>query len=175
MIHRLLCIYFVLFVTSCSSLSVSTVKESNYTIAEGRLGNDIWQEDLVFKRFSWFYELTLLYDFYIAEVPKESNYRRWLTAGESVSSNNCKRFYVAAVYAARDNRVNQNDLWKQFDTKRVQFTNVNGFYEHLSFSENFLTNSFNLYRFWGICVKSNSRKFITQLKLPGYATKQILL
>lgn len=172
---RLIQLIFLLSFISCSALTVSTVQESEYVIGEGRVGDDIWSEDLVFKRLSWFYELTLMYDFYIAEIPVSSNYRRWFTPGEALSSNNCGRFYIAAVYATRDRRVSQNDIWKQFDTNKIKFTNVNGFYQNLSFSENFLTNSFNLYKFWGVCVKGNSSSIITKFSLPGYASKQIKL
>ena len=165
----------LIFICGCSSLSISTVKDGEFRLGEGRLGELEWKEDLIFKRFSWYYELSLLYEFLIAEVPVNSNYRRWFTSGESISANSCGKFYVAAVYASRDDRTNPNHIWKEFDTNKVKFINVNGFYRNLSFSESFVTNSFNLYKFWGICVKNKESTVNLKLALPGYIAKQISL
>jgi hypothetical protein len=165
----------ILFTMSCSSLSITTIKEGSLTIEEGRYGELDWNEDLKFKRTSWYYELTLLYDFLIAEIPIHSNYRRWFTATESISANSCGKFYIAGVYASRDKRVNQNDIWKVFDTNKVKFINVNGFYKNLSFSEKFITNSFGLYKFWGICVESIDEQIDMEISFPGYRSKQITL
>ena len=156
-------------------MSVSTIRNGELVITEGRYHNLSWSEDLVFKRTSWYYELSLLYDFLIAEVPINSNYRRWLLPGEAISANNCAKLYIAGVYASRDRRVNSNDIWRAFDTNKLQFTNVNGFYRNLSFSSKFITNSFSSYKFWGICLKNDNEQIPVKFSFPGYTEKQILL
>ena len=168
-------IFITILISACSSLSVSTIKEGDLTIRDGRFNNLEWSEDLTFKRLSWYHELTLLYDFLIAEIPVHSNYRRWFTPGESISANSCGKFYIAGVYATRDSRVNQNDIWNSFDTNRVKFINVNGFYQNLSFTDYFISNSFRLYKFWGICVRNQGEVVTVKLAFPGYKSKQISL
>ena len=91
------------------------------------------------------------------------------------SSDLCGKFYIAGVYTSRDSRVNQNDIWKEFDKSKVKFINVNGFNKNLSFTEYFITNSLGLYKFWGICIKNRNQSTELKLAFPGYATKQIIL
>lgn len=175
MIYKLLLFIVAILLYGCSSLSVSTIKEGELTIKEGRFNDLSWDEDLNFKRISWYHELTLLYDFLISEVPVHSNYRRWFASSESISANSCGKFYVAGVYSNRDGRVDQNDIWKKFDTNKIKFINVNGFYQNLSFTEYFISNSFRLYKFWGICVKNQGDIVTVKLSFPGYVSKQISL
>ena len=160
---------------SCSALTISTIKEGELVIDEGRLNNLTWSEDLRFKRTSWYYELTLLYDFLLVELPVHSNYRRWFTSSESINANSCARYYVAGVYTSRDQRVSPNDIWREFDTSKLKFMNVNGFYRNLSFTEKFVTNSFDLYKFWGICVNDSSDIIKLKIAFPGYEAKEFLL
>lgn len=173
--RKVLNLVIITFFLGCSALTISTVQEGELVIGEGRYNELSWDEDLVFERISWYYELTLLYDFLLAEIPVHSNYRRWLSSSESITANGCAKFYIAGVYASRDSRVSQNDIWKQFDTNKLKFTNVNGFYRNLSFSERFITNSFNLYKFWGICIRDSGEPVRVRLSFPGYSSKELSL
>lgn len=168
-------LFFLVFLISCSSTTISTIKDGEFIVTDGRYNELIWNEDLIFHRTTWFYELSVLYDFFIAELPVNSNYRRWFTSSESISANNCAKFYIAGAYTSNDQRVNSNDIWNSFDTNKVKFSNVNGFYRHLSFSSKFITNSLASFKFWGICVKNIDEKIDVQFAFPGFPTKQIVL
>ena len=98
-----------------------------------------------------------------------------MSSSESITANSCAKLYIAGVYTSRDSRVKSNDIWKQFDTNSIKFINVNGFYRNLSFTEKFVTNSFNLYKFWGICISNSGQEVDMTIEFPGYRTKKIRL
>ena len=168
-------IILIFLITSCSSLSVSMVKEGTFTLSSGILNETTWDEKLEFKRYSWFYELSMMYDLLITPISINSNYKRWFEKSEAISANNCSRFYIAAVFSSRDRRSNSNDIWNNFNIDDLQITNVNGFYRNLSFSSSYSVNSFNLYKFWGICVKNAGGEIPIEISIPGYKTQKILL
>jgi hypothetical protein len=141
----------ILFISACSSLSKNFVQEGSLRVKGGVSRSIEWRDVLVFKRLSWYKELTLLFDLAIAKVDKDSHFTKWFSASELETISKCSEAYVGVTYAL-DNKKISIPMF-QAELKGAGFTEypVPDFEKELRLHPDFEVLSLQLYRVSVLC------------------------
>lgn len=157
----------VLFLSSCSNLSKNMIKHGDFYINNGRGNNEVWKEDLKLKRFSWYSELTLLFDTMYGEIDDSSKFINWFSQDEQRRLASCSKKFLTVNYSLDDRITHQmyeNSL-KEYGYEKVVAQNFEkSLRSHPDFSEHILS----LYKISIFCAKSPSTKVM--VSFPSFDT-----
>jgi hypothetical protein len=92
---------------SCSNLSQNIIKEGSFQINGGYKDKLRWEDPLPFKRYSWYQELTLMFDILVAKMPPESPFYHWLSDAEKKMVAPCQDFLLVLTYALEDKKISE--------------------------------------------------------------------
>ena len=125
----------------CSNLSKNFSKKGEFNLRGGKFQNSEWKEILSFKRYSWYHEVTMLYDMMLSRLDSKSPFYDWLSNGEKKTINSCDDFYVMLDYSLDSKRVSKKMV--ENDVKRVGYEKIvlKGF-------ESYLINYFDVEEFF---------------------------
>jgi len=164
-------VFFFLF--SCSSpLSTNQYTTDKLVINGGISGKEIWSDQLIFTRASWFQKATLLYEVLLADISMDSPFRSWFSEQEKDFLKNCKQVVVGLSY---------HYFFAKIPTRNIQDEmRALGFKEMLSV--NFERQIFNhsdaarlrprLYRVQFYCQEMISLNHVT-LEVPGHMSQEV--
>ena len=82
----------------CGNLSKNQITHSSFILKNGYFQGRPIKTELVFKRYSWFKEATLMYDIRIAPISQEAPYFQWLAYYSQQDVKKCPQFYIALFY-----------------------------------------------------------------------------
>lgn len=160
----------VMFLASCSStynLSKNSVKKGKYLVRNGQFADKTWNETLAFDRTSWFHELTMQFDLWMAKVPPQSGFNFWFSKTELDDVQKCGDFRVTLVYS-QDTKIFPNSLLReQLDFAGFRRIELIEFKKHLLNHPDSENNSTQLYQVFGICRDAKDAKPLV-LNFPGY-------
>jgi len=169
-IARILIFSSLIFLGSCSStnnLSKNTIKQGKYLIRNGRYQDKTWKENLTFSRTSWYHELTMQFDLWMAPVLPQSSFNFWFSVPELADVQKCDDFRVVLVYA-QDTRTFPNyRLNEQLENAKFKKIELIEFKRHLLNHPDSENNSTRLYQVFGICREAKDVKPLV-LNFPGY-------
>ena len=95
-------------VSACSTMDTNYVKRSVHHVKGGKSRTSEWKEELTFKRTSWYYQASLLYEINIAQIAPDSAFLNWFDDGELSSVKGCKQLLWVIDYAYDGRRVQKN-------------------------------------------------------------------
>lgn len=167
----LLLISFTLL-TSCSNLSKNFVKTGEFELRSGKANDKEWDDDLLFKRFSWYKELTLVFDLLIVKVDENSPYYNWFSEGEKKAMKKCKQSYVAVSYFQDGRRISVKDMYNQFEALSHSRFAMPGFRANLKMHPDYEILRLQLYKVDGFCQESFQDNPL-KLAFPGFNSVEI--
>mgnify|MGYP007063429834 CR=1 FL=1 len=136
---------------SCSQLGTNVTKNGALVVNGGIHQGLSWKDKLVFKRTTWFSDLSMLYDVLIADLELNSPFLKWFYYSEREEIRKCEKFVVLGLFSSSDRKTSENEIVQQVVSREAKIVNINGFYKNLSYHPIFSKNSLNLYRFEGVC------------------------
>ena len=103
--NKLSALTILLILTACASnLSKNFIKEGSHIIKGGFSKNVKWDEKLEFKRYSWFHELTMMFDLMLVDLDENSPFYNWLSDDEKADIAQCNRFQIILLYNLDDKK-----------------------------------------------------------------------
>lgn len=176
MIKKLMMLFFIaLTLTSCGSMSKNIVKRGEVSFQGGVYKESRWDDSLDFERYSWFQELSLLFDLLVAKVPSESPFRQWFSSSEQTIINGCKDFRVVMTYFLDSSRISETMLWSQAAQAGYERVSLGHFGPYLKLHPQYNRQSFHLYHVEGLCLPKNSEQSGTgfMVDFPNYSQVEV--
>jgi len=156
----------------CSTpLSSNFTSKSELSLKGGVFQKKEWQEELKFKRYSWFQDVTMLHDLLLVKSGEMGPFSQWFNAYESKMANSCQEFYVALSYALDPKKLSQRMLLSNLSEHGFEKVLLSHFENHIRLHPRFVAHSLHLYSVYGLCRKSgNSKNEGTQVfvDFPGF-------
>lgn len=171
---KLLAIFTLLFLTSCASnLSKNFIKEGSQSIRGGYSKNVKWDTRLEFKRYSWFHELTMMFDLMITDLDENSPFYNWLSEDEKADVAQCNRFQVALIYSLDDRRISKKDFLIQLEEQGHEQLLLSHFTSNFKLHPDLESMSLQLYDIYGFCKKGIDSKSEISVLFPSFSNLMI--
>lgn len=153
-IFKNLSVKLILFLalSSCASMSQNFIKEGTTQFNGGRFNDERWSDGLVFERYSWYQELTLLFDLLIAKVDESSPFAQWIGPDERYLWNQCSDPRVAIIYAQDSRRLSRQDFIYRVKKQGGDSFSIPHFRNYLRNHPEFERYSLSLYQVEAICM-----------------------
>lgn len=162
-----------LFFVGCTNLSKNTIKEGTLLVKNGTMAEQVWtRENLNFKRYSWYHELTLQFDVMISEVSPQSSFNFWFAKDELLVAQKCGDFKIVMAYSYDTKIVPYSHLNKQLELSGYKKIEIPEFKKQLLQHPDSEMNSLRLYQVYGICREERNHS-VLKLSLPGFIEKQL--
>ena len=155
-----------------ANLSTNNVQQSEMVLKGGVAGGEEWRDLFVFKRLSWYHELTLFYDFIYARVDKESKFFNWFSQREKDLFATCEDFLVTLNYAIDESKISRRDVSIQLEAFGYKEISLNQFDKNLKLHPDFESLSFKHYKVTGYCQDKVRPKEV-YLTLTGFKTMSL--
>lgn len=157
----------VLFLASCSNLSKNMTKNGQFLVRNGAYAEKVWNENLVFNRFSWYQEMSLQYDLMIAKMPASSAFNYWFSADELKDVQSCTDFRVILIYTLDSKKIAHSSFFEQAEIANFQKIDIQTFKKQLIMHPDSSEQSLNLYQVYGLCKKTKDLKPIV-VNFPSF-------
>ena len=157
----------LLFLSSCSLTGKNFIQTDDFKLYGGATSGDRWDEALVFKRASWYLEVTLIFDALYAEITPESKFYSWFSTAEKISLKKCEKSFLTLFYSKNSDRVSKNDFIAQAKSTGLDQIIVNDFKKALKLHPQYIANSFQLYDVSVFCRRDNATKPL-KIEFPNF-------
>tara|TARA_B100000029_G_scaffold165556_1_gene161742 strand:- start:976 stop:1515 length:540 start_codon:yes stop_codon:yes gene_type:complete len=159
-------IFLIVLISSCSILSKNMFRQGEMFFNGGRHLSESWNDKIKMKRFSWFQELSLSFDFIIGDLKRESNFLKWIDEEEEKKITSCNKIYVSFYYVPKKNNALKEKFFNQLPSV-FHPIELNSLKENLRMHPDFSENFLDLYKFKSFCLKINKKQQFS-IFLPGY-------
>lgn len=152
--HKLLFLTLLIFANCSSNLSHNKVAVSYADFPGGRNGSMSWEDNLQFKRFSWYRGVTLSYDALMYRVQPESKFVNWFSKDEKELLKRCKDLIITIKYSARHSNIKHSDFNVHMLEKGFERVSINRFVSSIKAHPAFETWNLQQYKVRGYCNKT---------------------
>lgn len=166
--------FFVFFLFSCANnMSQNNVVFSERSFTGGVYKTEKWNDEMLFKRVSWYQQLTLIYDVFIHKLDPQSKFKMWFSKDELEEVEKCGAEVLIVFHYAYESKKIPDRFFREEMSK-------NNFDEIFltTFSKNLMlhpdTNRWNLVRHKVACFcrKTRSEKTLT-VNFPSFSEVSI--
>ncbi|MGB0453814.1 MAG: hypothetical protein ACPGJV_08865 [Bacteriovoracaceae bacterium] len=147
-------------------MSQNLVKSGDFKLKSGQYGQNQWDSELEFKRFSWYSELTLIFDVFLSDFSEKNDFYNWFGESEKKAVNSCENPYIALSYHLDGKRFSKSQFYHQLREMKAEVIEVPQFSSNLRLHPDFEELSFNLYEAKLICSKGKLEQF--KVRVPSY-------
>lgn len=141
--------------TGCSNLSKNFIKSGDLTMKGGHFQNQSWRDEISFKRYSWFHEMTMVFDVLLARVPTSSPFYQWFSNPEKSTLNDCRDSYVVMTYHWDSKKVSKSDFLAEAEKAGYEKVDLKNFAAEMRLHPDFESLSLQLYSVFGLCRENN--------------------
>ncbi len=163
---RILCVGLVCLFLGCSSLNRNKVARGSVNFQGGISHSQEWSESLNFKRYSWFKELTLVFDLLVAPLPLDSPFYHWALPGEKSALQSCHKALIVLNYNQGHPRATQGIFVQQMEKSGYSKMGLPNFSRHLKMHPAYSESGLQLYRAYALCAKSEPLP--SNIHFPGF-------
>lgn len=157
----------LILIASCTTLNKNMIKEGSYDISGGVHQNMKWDDTLTFKRVSWFKELTLTFDIFMATIGKESPFYVWFSEEEKAMMNKCVDSQIVLTYAWDPMQISREDFFDRAQKLGYERLSVPTFHSNVKMHPNFARINVYLYKTSLLCRKNlGDSKMV--ISFPGF-------
>ncbi len=157
----------LLVLSGCGNLSKNITREGTYYIRNGAFADKTWDEDLQFRRTSWYHELTLQFDLMMTPITPQSSFNFWFSKAELEDVQKCGDFRLALVYSLDTKVIPYSLLNEQLERSGFKKIELLEFKKHLLSHPDSEMNSTRLYQVYGLCRDAKELKPLV-LNFPGF-------
>ena len=156
---------------SCSTLSRNQVKTGHLTLKGGVHHSQSWSDRLTFKRYSWFKELSLIFDLLIAPIERKSPFYAWFSSSEKERLARCPQALLYLTYAQDSKKIGRNHFLQQMEEFGYSRMALTSFTRHLRMHPNYYDLGLKSYRVAGLCLDRVDTPFKGEnivIRFPGF-------
>lgn len=165
--HKFVYLVFLMnLVLSCASSSRKITSESEVVIKGGVFNDLQWNDELRFKRYSWYNDASMEYDILITKLDTSSKFYNWIGNDKNLLKD-CAEFYVALLYADIHAQSGVSFLRQQFEAKNFKALTLIAFRENLEAHHNFQDWRLQSYKIMGFCSSTKKGRKI-EIHVPGH-------
>lgn len=171
-------IFLLFLVVSCAShesFNQTTTGEILFRGGTYRLQR--WNDNLVFKRMSWYHGVTLYYDALVWEASPDSPFALWFDDSEKELFGKCESLVVSAAYSADLLKISHVNFREQMKLNGYDDVVVNSFAKFIKTHPSAPDWKLQNYKIMGYCKRSpsamNSENLV--INFPGFKQLEIKL
>jgi hypothetical protein len=164
---KLIFLIISLLISSCALTGRNLIQTEDFELYGGATSGNRWDEQLVFKRASWYLEMTMIFDVLYTEISPDSKFYNWFSTSEKVTLKKCKRSYLTLFYAKDSDRVSKGDFLKQTKSTGLDQIVVNDFAKAFKLHPQYIANSFQLYDISIFCKRDGKVTPLT-IEFPNF-------
>lgn len=141
----------------------------------GAYHKESWDENLVFKRMSWYHGMTLYYDTLIWKADADSPFAQWFSPTEKEYFTKCESFLVTAGYSADPAKISHVNFREQMKLNGYDDIVLNTFASFLKTHPSAPEWRLQNYKIMGYCKRTPSRLSTPNLAInfPGFKQLEI--
>ena len=167
---RLLKIYiFIGALLGCSNLKQNFIKTGHVQVNGGMQEKAQWSSPLIFNRYSWFHELTLMYEVLIADLDLKSPFSNWLSKAESRAIKGCSQFKLVMIYTLDPAKISKRVMQSSIEKNGYSLVSINHFKDSLMLHPDVENLSLQLYDLYGYCKKVPGKGSQIFVNVPSYS------
>ncbi len=157
----------LLVLVSCSTMTKNASMKGDLTLEGGVNGEKRWEENLVFKRASWFKELTMYFDVFYTRIDDSSPFYNWFSQSEKDSLKECVDIIVTSTYAFRARDISKTMFRDEMQKFGYSPITLNTFERNLRMHPDFARYQMGVYSAHAYCRKGmQTRKIV--IGFPGF-------
>lgn len=164
---KLLILLLSLLISSCALTGKNLIQREDFELYGGATSGNRWDEQLVFKRASWYLEMTMIFDVLYAEITPESKFYNWFSTAEKVTLKKCEKSFLTIFYAKDSDRVSKSDFLKQARSTGLDQIVVNTFSKAFKLHPQYIANSFQLYDISIFC-RRDQKQTPLKIEFPNF-------
>jgi hypothetical protein len=150
-------------------MSANQIHKGSFSLEGGRDHKVEWHDKWSFKRVSWMQELTLMVDFYYAELSPDSNFYKWLSVSDKKIVENCRDYFYALLYIYEPSKISENDFIVQMRTQGYDDISLGSINSQLHLHPQYNENSFGRYKLKSFCsTKKTSEQRSLSINFAGF-------
>lgn len=165
---KILALICILTITGCSSLSQNFIKTGKLQVNGGVHEKKKWNDSIQFDRYSWFHELTMLYDVLIAEFDPKSPFSNWFSKKQLANISDCSSFKLLMVYTLDSSKVPTRSVLSTLEKHGYRPVSVSNFKESLNLHPDVEKLSLQLYNIYGYCKKLPTKNAPMFVSIPSF-------
>lgn len=154
--------------TSCGSLSQNFIKTGKLKLNGGMQEKAKWTDSIIFNRYSWFHELTLMYEVMIADYNLKSPFSNWFSRSQKISISECSSFKILMVYTLDSGKISKRTVMSSLEREGYKQISISDFKDSLQLHPDVENLSLQLYDIYGYCKKSTSLSSPIAVNVPSY-------
>jgi len=159
----------LLALCSCSNLSKNLVKEGEFSVKSGVHHNLKWNENLEFNRYSWYHELTLLFDVMVTSLDEQSPFFNWFSTEEKIMMEKCDDVMIVMTYALDSKKISRRMLLNEIEKFGYEEVLIPTFSKALKLHPDHEKQSLQLYKTTALCHKGESdKREKVSIRFPSY-------
>ena len=163
-------IFFILVFFSCSHLESNKVFEGVLHLRGGKGAGQQWDQSLIFKRISWYNEITLLYDILYTKISKDSPFFNWFSEDEKRSLQKCSKSFIVMSYELDNERLSHSLFDSFVDNSGFEKMALVTFRDTIKIHPDFRRHAFHLYEVFALCSSSHTQENIL-IDFPNFDQK----
>lgn len=167
---KILLLLLIFLLNGCSNLAKNSTSMSEFYLSNGVFAEKNWKEDLIFKKISWFHELTLVFEILDTPYNPQSSFNYWLSVDELNFLNGCKNSEIQLVYSLDTNMIPYSKYFENLEKEGHKRFVLNNFKSHLLSHPDAISNDLRLFQVIGVC-KVDQKSI--HINIPGYTEVQI--
>jgi hypothetical protein len=145
----------LLFVCACAAhKSYNQTTTGKVTLRGGTYKEDVWNDNLVFKRMSWYHGMTLYYDALLYRADPESKFSQWFSPSEKEFFSKCESLIVAVNYSASPDRISHVNFREQMKLNGYDDVVINTFATYVRTHPNSQDWRVFNYKIMGYCKRA---------------------
>lgn len=154
---------------SCGNMTKNFVKKGDAYIKGGTAGGEPWRDSLKFQRISWYSDLNLMYDVFLAKIDQDSKFWKWFSESESRRLQKCHAVYIMIDFSLDSDRISHSMFYNQILSDDLTDIVTNDFdlalTNHPDYNKFFLA----LYKTKTLCASRDIGDL--EISFPNYRTR----
>ncbi len=152
-------LFFTLFLLSaCASYkSYNQTTTGKVVLRGGIYQKEIWDDQLVFKRMSWYHGMTLYFDALLYKADPESPFAKWFSPAEKEFFAKCESLVVTVAYSADPAKISHVNFREQMKLNGYDDVVLNNFSSYLKTHPSAQDWRFLNYKIMGYCKRAPTR------------------
>jgi hypothetical protein len=154
--------------TSCGSLSQNFVKTGKLKLNGGMQERAKWEDSIVFDRYSWFHELTLMYEVMITDYKLSSPFTKWFSKSQKETISECSSFKILMIYTLDSAKISKRSAMASLEKNGYKQIAITDFKDSLRLHPDVENLSLQLYDIYGYCKKTPAMGDPIAVNVPSY-------
>ncbi len=157
-----------LLVMSCSNLSQNFIKKGQMKLNGGMQERAKWSDSLTFDRYSWYHELTLMYEVMVVNYNFKSPFTNWFSKSERLKIEKCHQFRLLMNYSLDSKKVSKNTIHTAMEENGYRKISIEHFKDSLKLHPDAEQLSLQVYEISGYCKKKTGQNSPIFVNIPSY-------